>query len=89
MTMARRILRLLLLTRLRSNDPSWLVPLPDRSRRQRLIPEDRVIRGYGRLRVRLGGSHLTARNRSSAATGPDLRRPDLDDDLDLGLDQVS
>ena len=39
--------------------------------------------------MRLGGSHLTARNRSSAATGPDLRRPDLDDDLDLGLDQVS
>ena len=39
MTMARRILRLILLTRLRSNDPSWLVPLPDRSRRQRSIPE--------------------------------------------------
>ena len=39
--------------------------------------------------MRLGGSHLTARNRSGAATRPDLRRTDLDDDLDLGLDQVS
>ena len=39
MTMARRILRLILLTRLRSNDPSWLVPLPDRPRRQRSTHE--------------------------------------------------